>query len=81
MKTSLVSVEATLSVSKAFNDSLGSDLIELKNDAELVVNTVTSYFQNIHKLLQEREASLLEEISSDVSKKRKRLSSINRAYK
>ncbi len=73
MKTSLVSVEATLSVSKAFNDSLGSDLIELKNDAELVVNTVTSYFQNIHKLLQEREASLLEEISSDVSKKEKEI--------
>ena len=69
MKTSLVFVEATLSVSKAYNDSLGSDIMELKNDAELVASTVTNYFQNIHKLLQEREASILEEISSDVSKK------------
>lgn len=69
MKTSLVSVESTLCISRSFLDTLSTENTGFKQEAEEAAMTVKSYFENIHKLLQERETSVLKEIADQVSKR------------
>ena len=67
----LATVNTTLTVSKTMLDSLHSNMNEIKKAGEEAATTVKGYFDNVHRLLREREAAVLEEIDKSVSKKEK----------
>lgn len=68
LKASLVSVETALGDSKIVLESLNANIVDLKTDATEAAKSVTNYFENIQKLLQERKTSFLEEISNESSR-------------
>ncbi len=71
MKASLKSVKTTLGNSKTFLETLNTNITELKTNASEAATAVTNYFERVQELLQERKASLLNEISKSSTKMEK----------